>query len=106
MLMSSPIPRAAATCELSADHVRELLTACGYRNADVVSRKYVLPAGCGISLQFGEAMAGDGDGAPRASMRCNLALNGSEAHVGHARAWKAGKVVRMSAGDDHFSFAI
>jgi hypothetical protein len=107
MLAPSPIPQAAPKRELSADHIRELLAASGYGNADAAVReRYSLPAGCGISLQFGEPIAENGNGVPYSTLRCNLVLNGSEAHSGHATRWTVDKAVRILAGGDRFSLAI
>jgi hypothetical protein len=107
MLAPSPTPQAAPKRELSADHIRALLTASGYGNADAAVReRYSLPAGCGISLQFGERIATNGDGVPHATLRCDLVLNGNEAHAGQAACWTVAKVVRTSAGGEQFSLAM
>jgi hypothetical protein len=107
MLASSPVPQMSAAGELSADHVGELLAAGGYRNADIaVSERYALPEGCGVALQFGETIVGDREGVPRLTLRCNVALNGRDAHSGYATRWNVDKVVRLSAGDELINFAI
>jgi hypothetical protein len=106
MLAPSPIPQAAPKHELSADHIRELLAAGGYGNAAAVCERYSLPAGCGLSLQFGERIAANGAGVPHSALRCDLVLNGSEVHAGYAACWTVTKVVRMSAGGEQGSLAM
>jgi hypothetical protein len=107
MLAPSPNPQAAPKRELSADHIRELLAASGYGNADAAVRKrYSLPAGSGLSLQFGEHLTVNGDGVPHSTLCCDFVLNGNEPLAGYAACWTAAKVVRTSAGGDQGSLAM
>jgi hypothetical protein len=107
MLASPPGPRAAPTRELSADHVRALLVAGGYGNAAaVVRQRYSLPAGCGVSLQFGGEVVVDGDVLSRSILRCEVVLNGSDAHIGHAACWTVDKFIRVCTGGDRFGLAM
>jgi hypothetical protein len=108
MLASSPTLQAAsARKHLSADHVRELLAAGGYRNASLAaSERYGLPEGSAVSLQFGETVAGDHESGPRLTLRCNVALNGRKAYSGTATHWKVCKVVRFSMDDESANLMI
>jgi len=107
MLVSSPGPRAAPKRELLADHVRALLAAGGYGNAAaVVGQRYSLPAGCGVLLQLGGEVVTDGDGLPRSILRCEVVLNGSDAHIGHAACWTVDKFIRACTGGDQFGLAM
>jgi hypothetical protein len=106
MLASSRTRQAASASELTADHVRELLAAGGYRDAGGATReRHALPEGCGVSLQFGETVVGDHGGTPGLTLRCNVALNGRDSYSGYATRWKLDKTVRLSAGDEPFNFA-
>ncbi len=78
---------------LTADHVRAVLDACGYRSTTVrFGGARVLPAGCRMSLQFGDLIATGADGATCLTVRCSIVINGGDESVIGVSSWQIRKV--------------
>ncbi|MDI4239566.1 hypothetical protein OZ411_43070, partial [Bradyrhizobium sp. Arg237L] len=69
-------------------------------------RRHVLPAGCRVSLQFGDQLARDGDGLTRVGIRCSLELNGPDARIGEVTYWQIRKVVPATVDGHRVHFEL
>ncbi|MCA6108179.1 hypothetical protein [Bradyrhizobium cenepequi] len=102
-----PIAAPAPELMLTAGRLRTLLAMGGYRGAVVATwRRHVLPAGCRVSLQFGDQLARDGDGPTHLVIRCSLQLNGDDARLGEVTYWQIRKVLPATVDGHRVHFAL
>lgn len=107
MSMSPSTPMSPSGLLLSAERLRAGLEACGYRcTTALVTGIRSLPAGCTVSLQFGDLIALDGDGATCLTLRCSIQINGRNERVRGITCWHIRKLVHVQAGLERLCFAI
>ncbi len=100
-------PPLAPELLLSADHLRAVLDACGYRSTRVRPTGTAhLAAGCKVLLQFGDLITTSADGAMCVTVRCSIVINGAEPSAGGVCCWQIRKVLPALTGAVRLSIAI
>jgi len=105
MSTSRSMLQSAPTFE--AKQLRAALEARGYRcTTALLPGVRSLPAGCMMSLQFGDRIAMNADGVTCVTLRCSIQINGAHEHVSGATCWQIQKLVSAPAGQDRLCYAI
>lgn len=92
---------------LTGEWLRAGLEACGYRCTTVLlSGIRSLPRGCTVSLQFGDCIAAEADGATCLTVRCSIQINGSGERVSGMTRWQIRRRVHAPAGPEQLHFVI